>query len=55
MTRFGTRLGWLELRFTGPGDPRVAAFALKRAAVDLHAVAANARLLAGGPPAARWW
>ncbi len=50
--RFGTRLGWLELRFTAPGEPRIAAFALKRAAVDLHAVAANARLLVGGPPAA---
>jgi len=36
--RLGTRLGWLELRFTAPGEPRVVAFALKRAAVDLHAV-----------------
>ncbi|MEO5820138.1 MAG: hypothetical protein ABIT71_06495 [Vicinamibacteraceae bacterium] len=49
--RFGTRVGWLELRFTTPGDPRLVAFALKRAAVDLHAVSANGRLLVGGPPA----
>jgi hypothetical protein len=49
--RLRTRIGWLELTLAAPGEPRVVAFALKRAAVDLHAVAAHARLLVGGAPA----
>jgi len=48
-SRLGSRLGWLEVHFTSPGEPRLVAFALKRASIDLHAIAADARLLAGGP------
>ena len=47
-SRFGPRIGWLELTFASPGEPRVVAFALKRASVDLHAGAASTKLLAGG-------
>jgi hypothetical protein len=50
-SRFGPRIGWLELTFTAPGEPRILAFGLKRASVDLHAGAADAKLLAGGPAA----
>jgi hypothetical protein len=50
-SRFGSRLGWMELRFTTAGEPKLVAFAVKRASVDLHAVTADARLLAGGPAA----
>jgi hypothetical protein len=48
-SRFGSRLGWLEIRFMTPGEPKLVSFALKRASVELHAVSAEARLLAGGP------
>ena len=48
-SRFGARAGWLELTFTSPGEARLVAFGLKRASVELHAVAPAARLLAGGP------
>ena len=47
-SRVGPRAGWLELTLTSPGEPRLVAFGLKRASVDLHAVAPAARLLAGG-------
>jgi hypothetical protein len=49
-SRFGPRLGWFEVSFAAAGEPRLAAFALKRAAVDLHAGAPDARMLAGGGP-----
>ena len=49
--RVGARVGWLELAFAGTGEPRLVAFALKRAAVDLHAGAPDARMLAGGAAA----
>ena len=50
VTRLRTRLAWLEIAFTSAGEPRLAAFALKRASVDLHSAAPAARLLAGGVP-----
>ena len=50
--RFAPRIGWLELTFRDPGDPRLAAFGLKRAGVELHAGAPEARLLIGGTAAA---
>ncbi len=50
VTRLRTRLAWLEIAFTSAGEPRLAAFALKRASVDLHSAAPAARLLAGGLP-----
>ena len=50
ITRLRTRLAWLEIAFTSAGEPRLAAFALKRASVDLHSAAPAARLLAGGSP-----
>jgi hypothetical protein len=49
--RLGSRLRWLEVAFTAPGEPRVAAFALKRASVDLHGAAPQGQLLVGGAPA----
>jgi hypothetical protein len=52
VTRLRTRLAWLEVAFTTASEPRLAAFALKRASVDLHSVAPAGRLLAGGAPVA---
>jgi hypothetical protein len=46
--RLRTRLAWLEIAFTDAGEPRLAAFALKRASVDLHSASPAGRLLAGG-------
>ena len=46
ITRLRTRLGWLEIAFTTAGEPRLAAFALKRASVDLHSAAPAGQLLA---------
>jgi hypothetical protein len=48
VTRLRTRVAWLEIVFAGAGEPRLAAFALKRVSVDLHSAAPGARLLAGG-------
>lgn len=48
--RLRTRLAWLEIAFADAGEPRLAAFALKRASVDLHGAAPSAQLLAGGRP-----
>jgi hypothetical protein len=50
VNRLGVRLAWLELTFTTAGDPRLAAFALKRASVDLHGAAPASQLLVGGRP-----
>ena len=50
ISRLRTRLAWLEITFADAGEPRLAAFALKRASVDLHSAAPGAQLLAGGRP-----
>ena len=50
VSRLRTRLAWLEITFTTAGEPRLAAFALKRASVDLHSAAPAGQLLAGGGP-----
>ncbi len=50
VSRLRTRLAWLEIVFADAGEPRLAAFALKRASVDLHSAAPGAQLLAGGRP-----
>jgi hypothetical protein len=56
VSRLRPRLAWLEIAFTTAGEPRLAAFALKRASVDLHSAAPAARLLAGvtAPVDAAW-
>jgi hypothetical protein len=50
VSRLRTRLAWLEITFADAGEPRLAAFALKRASVDLHSAAPAGQLLAGGRP-----
>jgi hypothetical protein len=55
--RVAAQLAWVELSFTGgSADPRLAAFALKQAAVELRATAPALKVLAGGDALAdRTW
>lgn len=49
VSRVERRAGWIELRLLErTPDVRLAAFALKQAAVDLHAAAPDAQVLVGG-------